>query len=140
MPESSCVSFSCNSIPCLVCSGCSALHGVNPNLKKKAQLLANINLNDVIEHTPTESSAGSALLLYIDKKYSYQPRNDLNIYKSSHLESIFVEITLLKRSNIIFGCIYRDSSMEICTFNDHYLNPLLEKLSKEIDQNIFLIW
>ena len=27
-----CVSFSCNSMPC---RGCSALHGVNPNLKKK---------------------------------------------------------------------------------------------------------
>ena len=47
----------------------------------------NINLNDyVIEHTPAESSAGGTLL-YI-KKYLCQPRNDLNIYKSHHLESI----------------------------------------------------
>ena len=45
----------------------------------------NINLNNyVIEHTPTESSVGGALL-YINKKYLYQPRNDLNIYKSAIL-------------------------------------------------------
>ena len=29
--------------------------------------------------------------------------------------------------------------MDICTFNDHYLNPLLEKLSKEQNKKIFLI-
>ena len=29
--------------------------------------------------------------------------------------------------------------MDICTFNDHYLNPLLEKLSKENDKKSFLI-
>ena len=57
----------------------------------------NINLNDyVIDHTPTESSAGGALL-YINKNHSYQPRNDLNIYKSGHFESIFAEIILPKR-------------------------------------------
>ena len=35
--------------------------------------------------------------------------------------------------------IYRHPSMDICTFNDHYLKPLLEKLSKENDKQIFLI-
>ena len=41
----------------------------------------NIKLQDyVIEHAPTESSAEGSLL-YINKKYLYQPRNDLNIYK-----------------------------------------------------------
>ena len=98
----------------------------------------NTNLNDyVIEHTPTESSAGGALL-YISKKYSYQPRSGLNIYKPGHLEPIFVEIILPKRLDIIIGCIYRHPSMDICNFNDHYLNPLLEKLSKENDKKIFL--
>ena len=29
--------------------------------------------------------------------------------------------------------------MDICTFNDHYLNPLLEKLSKENDKKVFEI-
>ena len=56
------------------------------------------------------------------------------IYKSCHLESIFIEIILTKKTNIITGCIYRHPSMNICTFNDHYLNPLLKKLSKENDK------
>ena len=99
----------------------------------------NINLNDyVIEHTPTEPSAGGGLL-YINKKYSYQPRNDLNIYKSGHLESIFVKIILPKRSNIIVGFIYRHPSMDICTFNDRYLNPLLEKFRKKMIKTNFLV-
>ena len=29
--------------------------------------------------------------------------------------------------------------MDICTFNDHYLNPVLEKLSKENDKKVFII-
>ena len=29
--------------------------------------------------------------------------------------------------------------MDICIFNDHYLNPLLEKLSKENDKKVFLV-
>ena len=27
--------------------------------------------------------------------------------------------------------------MDICTFNDHYLNTLLEKLSKEVNKRLF---
>ena len=29
--------------------------------------------------------------------------------------------------------------MDICTFNDHYLNPLLDNLSKEVNKTIFLL-
>ena len=99
----------------------------------------NINLNYyVIEHTPTESSAGGALL-YINKKCSYQPRIDRNIYKLGYHESIFVEIILPKRPNIIIGCIYKHPSINIRTFNDHYLNPLLETLSKKKYLKSFLV-
>ena len=44
-----------------------------------------------------------------------------------------------KKSNIVTGCIYRHPFMDTCTFNDHYLNPLLEKLSKENDKKILFI-
>ena len=65
-------------------------------LMKGISPTTDIKLKDyVMEHTSTESSAGGALL-YINKKFSYQPRNNLNIYKSGHLESIFVEIVLPK--------------------------------------------
>ena len=44
------------------------IKGINPT--------TNINPKDyVIGHTPTESSAGGTLL-YINKKYSHQPRNN----------------------------------------------------------------
>ena len=29
--------------------------------------------------------------------------------------------------------------MDICTFNDHYLNPLLDNLSKEANKTIVLL-
>ena len=61
----------------------------------------NIKLKDYVrEHTPTKSSP-EGTLLYINKKCSCQLENDLNIYKSGHLESIFVEIILLK-----YGCMH----------------------------------
>ena len=40
------------------------------------------------ESRPTESAAGGTLL-YISNNLSYKPRNDLCIYKSTELESIF---------------------------------------------------
>ena len=86
--------------------------------------------NYVIEQTPIESTAGGALL-YINKKYSYKTRPDLVIYEPKKLESIFVEVVLPKKSNLIVGCIYKHPCIDICTFNDHYLNPLLDNLSKE---------
>ena len=38
------------------------------------------------EHTPTEASCGGALL-YVSNKFNYKPRNDLLLYKPSHLQS-----------------------------------------------------
>ena len=45
--------------------------------------------------------------------------------------STFIEIINPKKSNIIIGCIYRQPNMDINEFNSDYLNPLLDKLSKE---------
>ena len=49
-------------------------------------------------------------------------------------KSVFVETVLSTRSSIITGCIYRHPSKDICAFNDHCLNRLLEKFSKENDK------
>ena len=47
---------------------------------KKTSLTCNINLkNYSLKSTPTESSAGGALL-YISNRLSYKPRFDLNIF------------------------------------------------------------
>ena len=106
---------------------------------KSQSLNTNVSLqNYVIEQTPTESTAGGALL-YINKRHSYKTHPDLAIYKPKKLESIFVEVVLPKKSNLIVGCIYKHPCMDICTFNDHYLNPLLDNLSKEANKTIVLL-
>ena len=64
----------------------------------KKNLVSPINIeleNYSNEHTPTEIAAGGALL-YISKRLSYHPRNDLNIYMPGKLESIFIEIVCPK--------------------------------------------
>ena len=58
---------------------------------------------------------------------------------SKKLESIFVEIVLFKKSNLIAGYIYKHPCTDICTFNDHYLNPMLDNLSKEANKTIILL-
>ena len=75
-------------------------------------------------------------LPYINKRHSYKTRPDLAIYKPKKLESIFVEVILPKKSNLIVGCIYKHPCMDICTFNDHYLNQLLDNLSKETNKTV----
>ena len=92
--------------------------------KNKAQINHIDLTNYSYEHCPTESSAGGTLL-YIRNHLSYKTRNDLNIYKSSELESTFIEIINHKKSNIIVGCIYRHPAMDLNEFNDYYLNELL---------------
>ena len=114
--------------------------GISESRILKSQYLnTNVSLqNYVIEQTPIESTARGALL-YINKKHSYKTRPDLVIYKPKKLESIFVEVILPKKSNLIVGCIYKHPCMDICTFNDHYLNPLLDNLSKETNITFVLL-
>ena len=62
----------------------------------------------------------------------------LYVYKKNELESTFIEIANLKKSNIILGVIYRHPSMDLTDFNCNYLNKLLENISKE-QKSIFLL-
>ena len=52
--------------------------------------------------------------------------------------SIFVQDILPRKSNLIVGYIYWHPCMDRCTFNDHYLTPLLTKLPKEANKTIIL--
>ena len=104
---------------------------------KSQSLNTNVILqNYVIEQTSAESTAGEALL-YIDKRYSYKTRPDLAIFNPKKFDSIFVKAVLLKKSNLIVGCIYKHLCMDICTFNDHYLNPSLNNLSRNPIKQLF---
>ena len=76
-------------------------------LQKELDPSVNINIPGyTIEHTPTEAKAGGALI-YISNDIDYKTRNDLNVYQSRELESIFVELLLKKKENIVIGCIYK---------------------------------
>ena len=77
-------------------------------------------------------------LCYINKRHSYKICPDLAIYKPGKPESIFVEVVLPKKNNLIVGSIYKHTCMDIYTLNDHYLNPLLDNLSKEANKTIVL--
>ena len=46
--------------------------------------------NHNIQHTPTKSDKGGALL-YISKELNYKSRNDQKLYKDKNLESVFVD-------------------------------------------------
>ena len=75
---------------------------------------------------------------YINDKFSYVKRNDLNISLDNNLESTFIEVNLPIKRNFIRGCIYKHPNMPIVDFNSKYLTPLLEKLNRE-EKFCFLI-
>ena len=75
------------------------------------------------EFFPTEANAGGTLI-YIRNHLSHKIRNDLKIYKYFELESTFIEISNSKKTNIIIGCIYKHTIMNINEFNDDYINEL----------------
>ena len=83
-----------------------------------------------------EAKAGGTLI-YISNHLSYITGNDLKIYKSFELESLFIEICNPKKTNIIIGCIYKYQKRNINELNDDYLNKFPDKLSKE-NKTIFL--
>ena len=98
-------------------------------------LNTNVSLqNYVIEQTSTESTAGVALLCINER-----PSRNLVIYKAKKLESIFAEVVLSKKINLIIEYIYKHPCMDIYTFIYHYFNPLLDNLSKEANKTFSLL-
>ena len=85
-----------------------------------------------VEQTPTESSAGGALL-YVSNRFSYIPRSDLSqtMYMPGQLESVFVEISFSRKSNLLIGCVYRHPGMSVDLFNSDFLSPLLQTTGRE---------
>ena len=86
--------------------------------------------------TPTESSKGG-VLIYVKSGINFKPRNDLNVYKSKELESLFIEIINKKESNDIIGVIYRHPCMNGTDFIDEYLKGIADKLSNE-NKKVFI--
>ena len=65
---------------------------------KSQSLNTNVSLqNNVIEQTPTESTAGEALL-YINKRHSYKARPELAIYKPKNLNQFLLKFSYPRKA------------------------------------------
>ncbi|XP_057305356.1 uncharacterized protein LOC130642284 [Hydractinia symbiolongicarpus] len=109
----------------------------------ETKIMKNLNPNYDINlegyqlfHTPTESSAGGTLL-YVRNHFNCKIRDDLNIYKSKELESIFIEIISPRKKNTIVGCVYKHPGMSIDDFNSNYFQPIINKTMNE-DKSVFI--
>ena len=108
-------------------------------IKRHQKALSNIEIpNYKLEQCSTESAYGGALL-YIKNDTLYKVRNDLKMYKSKNLESIFIEIINTNNKNIVVGYVYRHPGMDANEFNEHYLSILNEKLLLEKNKEIILM-
>ena len=109
-------------------------------IKQNKNPIDNINLQNYnIKHCTTEATNGGGILLYIKDNIIYKLRKDLKIYKSKCLESIFLEVINQSGKNIVVGCIYRHSFMDLSKFNNDYLNSLSKKLLREKNKHIILM-
>ena len=93
--------------------------------------------NQNIEHTPTESDKGGALL-YISKEINYKTKDGLKICKKKLLESKFIEVLPGSNKNTIVGCIYKHPCLTTQDFNFDLLQPLIDKLATENKNIVFL--
>ena len=55
----------------------------------------------------------------------------MNIYSKSLTESIPTEIMNTKQKNMIIECIYKHPKQGTHDFNENYILPLMDKLSRE---------
>ena len=111
-------------------------------IKKNTEPIVNIQLDKYHNpiSTPTEAEKGG-VLIYVNKKITdYKIRSDLTskMYASKTLESAFIEIKNEKTSNDIIGVVYRHPCLELNTFNDTYLGPLMDTLALENKKNIYI--
>ena len=72
------------------------------------------------------------------RNLNFKLRNDLNIYESKELGSVFIEIDHGKVTNDIVGVIYRHPSMEMDIFNEDKLELLLSKLNCKNNKKIYI--
>ena len=87
---------------------------------------------------PTKS-ANDGALLYIRDTINYKLRLDLNVEKEKELESIFIEILQKTSKNVIIDYIYKHPCMHPKEFNDLFLKPLTERLTKENNKEVILL-
>ena len=99
----------------------------------KTDISTTTNIGFIIEHMPTKSANGGAIL-YIKDTISYKLRPDLNVEKEKELESIFIEI-FQKNPKILYIIFYRHPCMYAKEFN-LFLKFLTERHAKENNKEV----
>ena len=85
--------------------------------KNNFLLTNNINIPGYnFEHIKTESLAGGSIM-YISDKISYEVCNDLNMYCSKQLESVFIEVLIPNKENQLTGRVYKHPSVNVSNKN-----------------------
>ena len=93
--------------------------------------------NYCIEHKPTKSEKGGALL-YVSKELNYKNRQDLNTDKDELLESVLIEVLSKSNKSSIIGCIYKHPKLALTDFTQNFTQPLLDRFSFENKDIIIL--
>ena len=95
-----------------------------------------INLENYnLHHTARQDRRSGGAAIYVHNSLSFRIRNDLNLIQNrtnelDHCESVFIEIILPNKKNIIVGNIYRAHRTNTVSFL-HDLNACLSKISIE---------
>ena len=100
-------------------------------LQINKQPINNISLpNYVPEHTPTEPGKRDTPIS-IDPNLRCKVKGDLKRNSKALIETTFIEIMNTKRKNKIIECIYKHQKQGIYDFNNNYILPLMDKLSRQ---------
>ena len=76
--------------------------------------------------------------MYISDKISNKLPNDLSIYCSKQLESVFIEVLIPNKQNQLIGTVYKHLSINASKFNHEYLTDILTRIKNE-NKNIILM-
>ena len=106
--------------------------GITEHKIKDLTPISNIKLAGYHEfiYTPTQTTHGGSGF-YIRDSLAFKRRNDLLLTPPGPggFESIFLEIVIPNKKNLIVGCIYRHPSsiITIEDFTKNYLDPILSR-------------
>ena len=103
-------------------------------IKKDIEPLKNIGLHGYSPflYQPTDTTHGGAGF-YINNNLDFKERKDLNLNSTGNFETIFIELIIPNRKNVVAGCIYHHPSSIIPTtqFTTEYLDPILNIIAHE---------
>ena len=107
-------------------------------LKSEKFPITDISLpNYDIVQMPTKANKVGAVL-YISNKLKCKVRSNSQIHKDKKLESIFIEVISQSQKNVVIGYTYKYPNVAVTKFNKCYLQPLLDRLSLENNDVIFM--